>query len=79
MKDLKSKSNPSKKLRTQTSSPSKTFHSRIEYGMMYRGNVVGGIKNPELFGLEGVKAYPNPPYKPVKIRVTYEVISEVIL
>lgn len=48
------------------------------YGLMYRGKVIGGIRNPELFTLEAAKKYPSP-YKVVKIRITYEVVAEVIV
>lgn len=53
-------------------------HTTVHYGIMYRGRVIGGISNPELFTLEGAKKYPKP-YRIVKIRVSYEVVSEVFV
>ena len=62
----------------KTSAAKHPSHSKLHYGIMYRGKVVGGISNPELFTLEGAKMYPKP-YKIVKIRVSYEVVSEVFV
>lgn len=49
---------------------------------MRRGKLLGGISNPELFTLEGatewVRDIPKNT-KVVKIRVTHEVIAEVIV
>ena len=49
---------------------------------MRRGKVVGGIDNPDLFSLEGAREWvKDVPFntKVVKIRVTHEVIAEVIV
>ena len=48
---------------------------------MIRGRVMGGISNPTLFNLEGAKLYLADWPKKTKIvgiRVTHEVVSEVI-
>jgi hypothetical protein len=49
---------------------------------MRRGAVVGGISNPHLFSLESAKEWVRDVpknTKVVKIRITYEVVSEVIV
>lgn len=83
MKDSKDKSKPSQKLRSLSSiRNSRTFHSDTAYGIMRRGQVVGGISNPDLFSLEGAKEWMRDVprnTKIVKIRVTHEVIAEVIV
>lgn len=58
--------------------PKHPRHEKVWYGLKYRGKIVGGIGNPELFELEEAKKYPKP-YKIVKIRVIHEVIAEVIV
>lgn len=60
---------------------SKTYHSTTYYGIMYRGRLLGGIINPTFFTLEAAKGYPKltKQCKIVKIRVTHEVVSEVIV
>jgi hypothetical protein len=57
-------------------------HSRVWYGIMRRGKVLGGMSNPELFSLKQAEEYIHDVPKNtkiVKIRVTHEVISEVIV
>jgi hypothetical protein len=48
---------------------------------MYRGKLLGGISNPIFFTLEEAKGYIEltKQCKIVKIRVTHEVIAEVIV
>lgn len=72
MKDSKPKSKGSRHL----------LHSRTAYGIMRRGRIVGGISNPDLFSLEDAQEWIRDVPKNtkiVKIRVTHEVIAEVIL
>lgn len=80
MKDSKRKSKSLLPLAERKSNS--TFHSDCHYGIMRRGKVVGGISNPDLFSLEGAMEWkrdmPNNT-KIVKIRVTHEVIAEVIV
>ena len=58
-------------------------HRKIEYGLAYKGRVYGGIANPHLFTLKQatklVKTDWGKQYTVVKIRVTREVISEVVV
>lgn len=90
MKDSKSKSKKSSKI-SEThprqlidwkTSGNYPRHEAVWYGIMRRGKVVGGISNPDLFTLEGamewVQDIPRNT-KIVKIRVTHEVVSEVII
>jgi hypothetical protein len=69
----KTKESPSKKVEIS--------HSKMRYGFMVKGKVMGGISNPYLYDIkdarESLLTYPKNT-KIVGIRVTYEVVSEVI-
>ncbi len=59
-------------------------HDGIWYGIMNLGRLIGGVSTPELYSFKDaadwVKWHPDPkPYKVVKIRVTHEVIAEVMV
>lgn len=57
-------------------------HSTLKYGILWRGRVFGGIANPHLYTLKGAKEWvKDVPInsKIVRIRVTHEVVSEVIV
>lgn len=59
----------------------KHFYSRTEYGIIHRGKLLGGIKDPQLYTLEGAQEFLKEVRntKAVKIRITHEVIAEVVL
>lgn len=73
MKDSKQKMKDSKPL---------PRHEKVWYGIMRRGKLLGGKSNPELFTLNDAREYIRDipkNTKVVKIRVTHEVIAEVIV
>jgi len=72
MKDSKRKLKNSKHL----------LHSRTAYGILHRGKVYGGLSNPHLYTLAGAKEWIHDVPKNakiIKIRITHEVIAEVIV
>lgn len=57
-------------------------HEKVCYGIMERGRIDGGMSNPNLYSLQEAKGQATRfgrKAKVVKIRVTHEVIAEVIV
>lgn len=84
MKDSKPKSKDSRKKFTQRPISSKRLprHEAYAYGIMERGRIDGGMSNPILYSLSAAKAAStrfNRKAKVVKIRITHEVVAEVIV